>query len=101
MPQPIALSPAIISALSRECSGLRRVDGVFARAARISARFVADFEPGIVIEAVIGLLPRNGARHKSSALDPIFSLTTQAYLSRYSCRYVRKICPRKICWRVN
>ena len=101
MPQPIALSPVIISALSRECNGLRRFDGVFARAAKISARFVADFEPGIVIAAVIGLSPRKGARHNSSALAPIFSLTVQAYLSRYSCRYVRKICPRQICWRVN
>ena len=52
--QPIALSHAIISALSRECKGFRRIDGVFASAARISARFVADFEPGIVIAAVIG-----------------------------------------------
>ena len=57
MPQPIAFRPAIISALSRECNGLRRVDGVFAREARMSARLVADLEPGIVIEALIGLLP--------------------------------------------
>jgi hypothetical protein len=42
---------------------------------------------------LIGLFPRKGARHKSSALDPIFLLTAQAYLSGYSCRYVRKICP--------
>ena len=93
MPQPIALSPAIISALSRECRGLRSSDGVVARAAKISARLVADFEPGIVIAAEIGLFPRNGARHKSVAPEPFFSLTAQAYLSRYSCRYVRKICP--------
>jgi len=63
---------------------LRRVDGVFARAARISARFVADFEPGIVIAAVIGLSPRKGARHNSSAFAPIFSKSQQTgFLQRF------------------
>jgi hypothetical protein len=32
-------------------------------ALRISARFVTDFEPGIVMVAATGLLPRKGARH--------------------------------------
>jgi hypothetical protein len=29
----------------------------------MSARFVTDFEPGIVMVAATGLLPLNGARH--------------------------------------
>jgi hypothetical protein len=38
-----------IRSVSREVSGFRNRDGVLAIAAKISARFVADFDPGIVI----------------------------------------------------
>ena len=44
---PRTCKPATINWLSREMRGLRIVDGFLAWAARISARLVTDFEPGI------------------------------------------------------
>jgi hypothetical protein len=60
--------PLTIRSVSLEERGLRNIDGVDAIAARIKARLVADFDPGILIDALIGLAaapvrpPRNGAR---------------------------------------
>ena len=45
-----------IKSVSREESGFLILEGVDARAARIKARLVADFDPGIVTVADIGLL---------------------------------------------
>jgi hypothetical protein len=59
--RPIATSPADISSESRDTSGLRMMDGAVACAARMRARFVTDFDPGIVTVASTGLLPRKGA----------------------------------------
>ena len=78
IPTPIALRPADINSESRETSGRRRVDGVFAWAARISARFVTDFDPGIVTVALTGRwLPRKGAGQ--SGCDEVMC---QSYLAR-------------------
>src|SRR5690554_5277465 len=43
---PSARNAWIISAVSRECSGERRIDVSFARADSTSSRFVSDFDPG-------------------------------------------------------
>ena len=63
IPIPRARRPWAISSVSRERSGRRRIEGVLAIALRTSARFVTDFEPGIVMVAATGVLPRKGARH--------------------------------------
>ena len=53
---PKLINPLTIKSVSRDESGLRKREGVFAIEAKIKARFVADFDPGIVIRALIGLL---------------------------------------------
>ncbi|CAB4669890.1 unannotated protein [freshwater metagenome] len=58
---PIATKPLFMSALSREISGRRRMDGESASAARTRARLVTDLEPGIVRLALTGFFPRKGA----------------------------------------
>ena len=47
-------------------SGLRKIDGDVACAARINARFVTDLEPGITTRALTGFDPRKGADHNAS-----------------------------------
>jgi hypothetical protein len=58
---PRDLSALIINSVSLECSGRIKVEGVWAKAASTSARFVADLDPGMVNVAEIGLSPLNGA----------------------------------------
>ena len=58
---PSAVKPLTINSVSLEMSGRINLEGVAASAASTNARFVADFEPGIVISAEIGLAPLNGA----------------------------------------
>src|ERR1700685_3093 len=58
IPTPRAFSPAIISAESREWSGRRSADGESDSAAKIRARLVTDFEPGIVNVAFTGRFAR-------------------------------------------
>ena len=53
---PKLCKPLTIKSVSREESGFRILDGVVARAARIKARLVADFDPGMLTVADIGLL---------------------------------------------
>ena len=64
--QPKLCNPLTIKSASREDKGLRTLDGVLAIAANIKARLVADFDPGLLIFALIGSptednQPRNGA----------------------------------------
>ena len=79
------------------------MDGVAARAAKISARFVADLEPGITIAAEIGLAPRKGAGQSSCAPDvlpAVISAVIPFVLvrkpTRYSCDHVWPIRPLEI-----
>jgi hypothetical protein len=51
---PIDRRASTIRAVSRECSGARRVDGDSARAERTSSRLVRLFEPGRTTEATMG-----------------------------------------------
>jgi hypothetical protein len=79
------------------------MDGVAASAAKISARFVADLEPGIMIAAEIGFAPRKGAGQSSSAPD-VFPAVIFAAIpfvlvrkpTRYSCDHVWPIRPIEI-----
>ena len=54
--QPNFLSPSTIKSVSLDANGLRIIDLELAIAAKISALFVADFEPGILNSALIGTL---------------------------------------------
>ncbi len=56
------LSAAAISVVSRARSGSRSRDGSPARAARISARLVTDFEPGTLTSASTGLVARGAGQ---------------------------------------
>ena len=49
-------------------SGFRKVDGAEACAARISARFVTDLDPGIATVAETADAPRYGAGHSSCSV---------------------------------
>ena len=64
-PVPSERRPSIMSSLSRDQSGARRVDGPSARAASTSSRLVSDFEPGRASTDWSGLVA-TGARHPSS-----------------------------------
>jgi hypothetical protein len=51
---------------------LRIVEGVVARDARISARLVTDFDPGIVTCARTGVRPRKGAGQCASLIRAVY-----------------------------
>jgi hypothetical protein len=55
---PNAFKPATISSLSRETRGRRNVEGLFAWAAKIKARFVTDLDPGVTTLKSTGVAPR-------------------------------------------
>ena len=69
---PSADNPADINSESREISGLRIVEGDVAREAKISARFVTDFEPGILTCACTGVRPRKGAGQCASLIREVY-----------------------------
>ena len=58
MPTPKAFNPATINSLSRETKGRRKVDGELACAAKIRARLVTDFDPGMTTLISTGVAPR-------------------------------------------
>ena len=61
IPTPSARKPATINSLSRETNGRRRTEGESACAAKIRARLVTDFDPGITTEISTGCMPRKSA----------------------------------------
>jgi hypothetical protein len=76
------MRPFFIKVVSREIRGLRRMEGESARAAKTKARFVTDFEPGMITEDVTGLLPRKGAG-QSESWEIFVLLMARAY--RWRC----------------
>ena len=88
----MATRPADISSESREMSGLRIIDGDDACAARIRARLVTDFEPGIVTTASTGALPRKGAGQRGCV-----EVMSQVYPEAIGLRL--RICAGDMRWR--
>ena len=84
---PMARSAAIMRSVSRLRSAPVMVDGPDANAARMSARFVMDLEPGMVTVAVTGR-GGVGASHSGMSGDCAFTVVIVA-LSAGDCIEVR------------
>ena len=63
---PKLLNPLTIKSVSRDERGFLILDGELASAAKINARLVADFEPGILNRALIGLLAADNPFRKGA-----------------------------------